>query len=71
MQTIVIMGSGAIGRGYLPWVFSPGDYEYIFVDTNPKLVSLLNNERTYVTKQVRDGKLHTESTSQVPIYPMS
>lgn len=37
-KTILIYGAGAIGRGYMPWVFPPDRFNYYFVDTNRELM---------------------------------
>ena len=34
MDDVLIIGAGAIGRGYLPWVFPEGKYNLTFVDQN-------------------------------------
>jgi mannitol-1-phosphate 5-dehydrogenase len=54
-QTLVILGSGAIGRGYLPWVFDPKKYDYVFIDTNKALVSGLAKAKKYGSHRVKNG----------------
>lgn len=54
-EQIVIVGAGAIGRGFLPWLFKPGRYEFIFVDKNKKLVCELNRARGYTTCRIKNG----------------
>jgi len=49
MKKILIYGAGAIGRGYLPWVFSPQDYDYYFVESNSNLRNLINERKSYST----------------------
>jgi mannitol-1-phosphate/altronate dehydrogenase len=44
---IIIMGSGAIGRGYLPWALDPNKHEFIFIDSNERIVSLLNSQKVF------------------------
>ena len=44
-KKILIYGAGAIGRGYVPWVFSEKHYEFYFVDTNKKLISNLKKKK--------------------------
>lgn len=46
MAKVVIVGSGAIGRGFLPWVL-PADSKIIFVDSNMELVNKLKNQNEY------------------------
>ena len=40
-KKILIYGAGAIGRGYLPWVFSEKYHDFFFVDINKSLITLL------------------------------
>jgi mannitol-1-phosphate 5-dehydrogenase len=39
-KKILVYGAGAIGRGYIPWVFSPAVYDYYYVE---KSDSIFNN----------------------------
>jgi mannitol-1-phosphate/altronate dehydrogenase len=57
MREIIIIGAGAIGRGFLPWVLSRDKYEFIFVDVNQSLVNLFNQRKQYKTYRVKSGKL--------------
>jgi len=49
METIVIFGAGAIGRGFLPWVLEPDRYRLFFVDANRALVNQLKARGQYTT----------------------
>ncbi|MCF8169253.1 MAG: hypothetical protein K9J77_11645 [Rhodoferax sp.] len=51
---ILLMGAGAIGRGYLPWTLSETMHEFIFIDSNPSIVSRLNAIGSYTTYRVHD-----------------
>jgi len=51
-KTLLIYGAGAIGRGYLPWVFSPVEYDYYYVETNDNLRNLLNKNKKFTTFKV-------------------
>ena len=33
-KRLLIYGAGAIGRGYIPWLFPSKDYEFSFVESN-------------------------------------
>ncbi len=55
-QQIIIVGAGAIGRGFLPWKFIQ-HYDLVFIDSNPELVFLMNQKKEYLTVMVQDGKL--------------
>lgn len=48
-KTLLIYGAGAIGRGYLPWVFSSSEFNYYYVETNVKLRELLNKHKRFTT----------------------
>ena len=54
-KTLVIYGAGAIGRGFMPWVYPPPRYEYYFVDSDVALVSKLNDSLHYTTHKTREG----------------
>lgn len=54
-RSILIYGAGAIGRGYLPWVFRPDQYQITFVETNPRLRDEMNHRGSYTTHMVVDG----------------
>ncbi len=56
MKKILIYGAGAIGRGFLPWVFPPSEFSYIFDDTNTALLNKLYKRGKYTTWCTIDGK---------------
>lgn len=57
MQSILIIGAGAIGRGFLPWVFPENRYALTFVDVNEQLVDALRRRGRYTSYMAdpRDG----------------
>ncbi len=57
MREIIILGAGAIGRGFLPWVLDSSIYEFVFVDINEKLVNRLNQQKQYRAYRVKSNKL--------------
>lgn len=57
MKEIIILGAGAIGRGYLPWIFEKGQYDFIFVDANGGLVKSLNERKKYHSYMAKNNKL--------------
>jgi mannitol-1-phosphate 5-dehydrogenase len=59
MNKILIIGAGAIGRGYLPWVFTKQNYEFIFVDTNPKIIQNMKKHGKFRTYRVKGDSLET------------
>lgn len=48
-KTLLVYGAGAIGRGYMPWVYSPEEYSYYYVEKNDKLRGLLNKHKRFTT----------------------
>lgn len=57
MPTLLIIGAGAIGRGYLPWLFDSSHYDFVFVDRDPAIVNRLRAVGGYTTWRVRNGEL--------------
>ncbi len=60
---IIIMGAGAIGRGYLPWVLDDKKHQFIFVDSNKDTVSLLKKNKQYSTYRVRNNAYEAKVVS--------
>ena len=48
-KNILIYGAGAIGRGYLPWVFSPEVFNFYYVESNIKIRTLLLSQKSFTT----------------------
>jgi mannitol-1-phosphate 5-dehydrogenase len=46
-KKIVLFGAGRIGRSFIGQLFCSAGYEIVFVDTNRRLVDLLNHHRQY------------------------
>ena len=53
---LVVYGAGAIGRGYLPWVFDPEVYEYFYVENNPRLAVRLRERKQFSTHKTAGGR---------------
>lgn len=60
LQKVIIVGAGAIGRGYLPWIFPADHYDLVFVDSSPAIVAALRRGE-YLTYRIRDGKMESLS----------
>ena len=58
-QTLLVIGAGAIGRGYLPWVFQDSGYEFVFVDNNPDIISRMRKAKCFTTYRVRSDVLES------------
>lgn len=57
MATVVQIGAGAIGRGFLGQLWSEGGYDTVFVDVSETLVQELNRRRSYPLRLVtKDGE---------------
>jgi mannitol-1-phosphate 5-dehydrogenase len=75
VRKIIIFGAGRIGRSFIGQIFSRGRYEVVFVDTNKRLINLLNkhqsykviikgkDEETFVIKNVRG--IHFQNKQQI------
>lgn len=61
-QEILVIGAGAIGRGFLPWCFP--DCRFVFVDANAGLVDAMTARGRYRTYRAREGRLES---MEVPI----
>ena len=65
---IVIVGAGAIGRGFLPWIFNLDKYELVFVDTNEHIISTLNKNNGYRTFLAKNNVLEEKFVSVEQAY---
>lgn len=54
---ILVIGGGAIGRGFLPWCFR--DSRITFVDVNPWIVESLRQRPGYRTYRAKNGALES------------
>lgn len=57
MSEIIILGAGAIGRGFLPWIFGPDAYDFVFVDTDRELIDRFKKRKQYASYRVRSNRL--------------
>ena len=48
-KKILIFGAGAIGRGFIPWIFPPSEFEINYVESNPQIRNLLNKQKKFLT----------------------
>jgi len=47
IQKIVIFGAGKIGRSFIGQLFGKSGYKIVFVDVDPVIISMLNNQGCY------------------------
>ncbi|MFA6923076.1 MAG: hypothetical protein WC223_02375 [Bacteroidales bacterium] len=57
MQNIVLIGAGAINRGFIPWILPDNKYEFIYVDVDPFIISTLKQNKQFTTYCSKNGKL--------------
>lgn len=57
---LLIYGAGAIGRGYIPWVFESNNYDYYYVDSNEALVKQLEENKKFTTYRIVNDKYETK-----------
>jgi hypothetical protein len=68
---IIIVGAGAIGRGYLPWVLSSEHHDLVFVDSDARIVSRMQETRQYRTYRVRNDELEPRTVEVRAAYSPS
>lgn len=56
MKNLLVLGAGAIGRGYLPWVFDEPDVTLTFCDNNDDLLADLIALGSYPTYMTAGGQ---------------
>ena len=54
-QKLLIYGAGAIGRGYIPWVYPPDLYDYYYVESNIALREALNQRGEFTSFMATGG----------------
>jgi hypothetical protein len=65
---ILIMGAGAIGRGYMPWTLDESHHEYIFIDSNQTIVDRLNSCGGYTTYRVNGDEYQKKRVEVLAAY---
>lgn len=55
-----IVGAGAIGRGFVPWLFEPGLVSFDFIEQNPQIVAGLSSSREYTSYMTVEGQYHSQ-----------
>lgn len=64
MSEIIVIGAGAIGRGYLPWLFTPNQHDWIFVDSSKTIVSQMQKAGKFTTYRVKGKALESR---EIPV----
>lgn len=55
-KKLLVYGAGAIGRGYVPWIFHPNEFSLTYVESNELLHSKLNKQGFFTTYRTRNGE---------------
>lgn len=67
-KKLLIYGAGAIGRGYLPWIFSDKFYDFYFVDTNELLIKNIRKKKYYQSFKISKNKYISKKVFPKKIY---
>lgn len=54
-KRLLVFGAGAIGRGYIPWVFPDNEFDLTYVEANPTLRDKLNQNQGFTTLRTIGG----------------
>lgn len=68
MKKLLIYGAGAIGRGYLPRVFKPDEFEYYFVEKNVRIREAMNKQKFYTSYLTIDNRYDVEKIPVVKCF---
>lgn len=60
LTRVGIVGAGAIGRGYVPWLFEQGRASFHFIDRNTELVEGLSSELIYTSHMTVEGQYQSQ-----------
>ena len=53
-KSLLIYGAGAIGRGFIPWVFDPKQYDFYYVENNLELKEKLNKHKKFISYRTNE-----------------
>ena len=54
-KKLVFIGAGAIGRGFLPWLFDEKVYDLVFVDNDQSIIDAMCNSKAYSTFRIKNN----------------
>jgi len=67
-KKLLVYGAGAIGRGFLPWVFSPDEFDYFYVERNQTIRETLERDKSFITYKTSKQQDKTNyETLKVPV----
>ena len=55
-KKLLFIGAGAIGRGFLPWLFDQEIYDFIFVDNDKRIINSMIQNGKYKTFRVKNNE---------------
>lgn len=55
-KQLLVYGAGAIGRGYVPWIFPPDEFELTYVEENKILRKQMNTAKQFTSYRIKKGK---------------
>jgi mannitol-1-phosphate 5-dehydrogenase len=67
-MNLLVLGSGAIGRGYLPWIFKDQNPKYYFVDSDPEIITHLKKRERFRTHMVQGSEYASLQVSVAGAY---
>ena len=67
-KTIYIFGAGAIGRGYLPWVYDPKFYDYVFFENDTVILNLFKKYKSYESFIVKNNKYISKKITPIQVF---
>lgn len=69
-RSVLVYGAGAIGRGFLPWVFPETSFEISYVESDPALRSALQRCQQFTTYVTREGKYHPRRVAVQEVFAL-
>ena len=54
-KSLLIYGAGAIGRGFVPWIFDPNEYNFYYVEKNLEIKERLNKHRKFISYRINQN----------------
>lgn len=65
---VIILGAGAIGRGYLPWVLDHDAHRFVFVDSDPTVVKRMREAKKFIGYRVRSNAWQSHTVEVAAAY---
>lgn len=65
---VILMGAGAIGRGYLPWALDASKHSFVFIDSNKNIIDSLKSNGAYTTFRVSNSSYDSQTVEVYAAY---